>query len=126
MKRSAAELDELLRQALRSIGPASTRALAAWLANRSDGMPDAQIYRVLKRLVDGGEVQHCWLASSYFVVERFGAGRLALVCRSCGDVRPVAAGDLHGELRERAHAAGFSVLETIVETSGVCASCAKP
>lgn len=121
MRRDSEELDGLIVEALRRVGPITAPALAAVLRARGDPMSDAQAYRVLKRLMARGDIRQIWLGRRYALRTRNDPPSLMLACSGCGDVRAVPSKVAHTKLRAAASAAGFEVEEIILEVVGRCA-----
>lgn len=123
MKRRSGELDALVVGALAAIGPATAYALAAWLRGRGDGMPEIQVYRVMRRLMARGEARQVWLGRRYVSSSPGNPPAVALACRACGTLAFMPAAGVDAALRVRAAVQGFRVDEVIIEAAGRCARC---
>lgn len=123
MKRSPAELDALVAQALLEAGPVSAYELSAWLGRHGNPVREVQVYRVLKRLIARGQARQVWLGRRYVAQYPGAAPVLALSCRACSTLETVAAPRIDRALRELAVERGFSVDETVMEASGLCRAC---
>ncbi|WP_447725803.1 superoxide dismutase[Cu-Zn] [Sphingomonas koreensis] len=113
---------------VRSILDEANRPLGAYdIAHRSSerGVPlaNAQVYRVLGRLIAKGEVQRIELLSAYLATR--GARTGFMVCRSCRSVETFPVSAMERAIDRLCRAAGFSASRTLLELSGTCAECAK-
>jgi Fur family transcriptional regulator, zinc uptake regulator len=123
LKREPEELDGLVSDALRRLGPITAYALAASLRERGHPMTEIQAYRVLKRLIARGQVRHIWLGRRYAAHPPADPSSLALVCRACARTRFTAAPQVQADLRGRAATLEFCVGEIVLEVSGLCDQC---
>ena len=91
--------------------------------SRQNGSPLApnQVYRILDRLIDRGQVWRVELLSAYMPAQE-GLGALA-VCKECRTATSFDAGNTGSDLVELCHANGFAPAASIIEVSGLCPEC---
>ena len=123
MNRGADDIDALVVGALAAIGPTTACALAAWLRERGDGMLEAQVYRVLRRLIGRAQARLVLLDRRYVAASPGEPPTIALVCRACGGLTLVRAIETHARLRARAAMQMFRTEAAIIEVLGLCAGC---
>lgn len=123
MTREPNDLDRLVDEALRRIGPTTAYALASWIRGCGERMTEVQVYRSLRRLMARGCARHIRLGRRYAACAPRDGDVLALACRRCGRLRLVPEQAAHRRLRQLAVAHNVAADETIVEVVGVCSIC---
>lgn len=122
VQRKAADLDRQVVEQLK----ASNHPLGAYEITRRShetGSPLApnQVYRVLDRLIERGEVQRIELLSAYIPAN--GAEMGFATCKVCRSATSFEAEELARELEQACRSQGFKALTPILEVLGVCPEC---
>ncbi|MBB6425305.1 Fur family transcriptional regulator [Sphingopyxis sp. JAI128] len=120
--RQPADLDRCVMDQLH----ASNHPLGAYeiaRQSRQAGSPLApnQVYRILDRLLERGEVRRVELLSAYTPAQDDKVG--FAVCKNCGSVTSFETEDLAEELDQLCRARGFEPATPILEVSGLCPEC---
>lgn len=119
---NAAELDAAVLAILRAAElPLTAYAVQDRAAVAGLQLYPTQIYRVMRRLMDQGEVGRVESANAYSI-QRGEPGSL-LICQACEKVSTVVVNRAAGDIIDAALAAGFEIDRLILEAVGRCASC---
>lgn len=120
--RQPADLERRVMEHLRASNhPLGAHEIAR--RSRQTGSPLApnQVYRILERLLQRGEVRRIELLSAYTLAQDDKAG--FAVCADCRTVTPFEAEYLAGQIEQLCRARGFESAMPIIEVSGLCPEC---
>lgn len=122
-KRGAGFLHERVLRLLelRYPRPLTGLQLVELLHGEGERVPPSQVYRALKRLIDGGAACKVLVAGGYVPA---GPGPAILLwCRGCGAVQALPCPELFARLEAGAATAGMADARSLVEVPGLCAQC---
>lgn len=127
-RRSAADQDKIIVEALRGVGrPVSAYELIEQVRERGVTAPPT-VYRALQRLIDGGLAHRVESLNAFVACPHpHHDGKAAFaICDACGVTLEFDSPAVIKALQKWAKDSGFRATTTTIEMRGRCAECAKP